>query len=206
MEPVSVVLRCPHCNSNSLVTGGEGERLADAAALACPACGATPRSWIEVKDSAAAEDRIQRSSDAKPDSAVAKPLGHTEEQVLRAVWTKGTATVREVLQDGTIARPYSTVLTTMDRLFQKGHLGRTKDGKAFRYWALYSPDELQRRAVVSAIRKFLRSGHAAENLSNLVELIGEQDMALLDELQALVERKRAEMPPKKGNEPEPGVG
>ena len=127
------------------------------------------------------------------DDALAVPLGPLEQQIHRAVWMRGSATVREVLQDTTIWQTYSTVLTTMDRLFRKGLLGRISEGKAFRYWVRCSPEELQRRTAVSGLRGLLRTHDAALHLSYFVEAVGAEDEKLLDELQALVERQRAEL-------------
>lgn len=124
-------------------------------------------------------------------------LGPLEKQVLQAVWARGTATVREVLEDGNLWQTYPTIMTTMDRLFKKGLLDRSPDGRAFRYSARYSPVELERAAVVNNMRQLLRSEFASLHLSYLVEAVGEQDGRLLDELQALVERHRADL--KKGD-------
>jgi predicted transcriptional regulator len=132
--------------------------------------------------------------------ALATPLGPLEQQIHRAVWMRGTATVREVLQDRSIWQTYNTVLTTMDRLFRKGLLGRLNEGKAFRYWVRCSPEEIQRRTAVSGLRELLRTERATLHLSYFVEAVGEQDEKLLDELQALVERHRAELLLKKGEE------
>jgi len=133
------------------------------------------------------------------EDALAAPLGPLEQHIHRAVWTRGTATVREVLQDGSIWQRYSTVLTTMDRLYRKGLLSRISEGKAYRYWVRCSPEELQRRTAVSGLRQLLRTEHAALHLSYFVEAVGAQDEKLLDELQALVERQRAELQLKKGD-------
>jgi predicted transcriptional regulator len=121
------------------------------------------------------------------------PLGPLEQQIHHAVWMRGTATVREILQDSSIWQTYSTVLTTMDRLFRKGLLGRTPHGKAFRYWVQCSPEELQRRNAVSGLRRLLRTEDAALHLSYFVEAVGAEDEKLLDALQAMVERQRAEL-------------
>ena len=123
----------------------------------------------------------------------AATLGPLEQQLHRPVWMRGTATVREVLQDSSIWQTYSTVLTTMDRLFRKGLLNRTPEGKAFRYWVRCSPEELQRRSAISGLRQLLRTEDAALHLSYFVEAVGAEDEKLLDELQALVERQRAEL-------------
>ncbi|MFZ3265879.1 MAG: hypothetical protein WA172_17870, partial [Terriglobales bacterium] len=62
----------------------------------------------------------------------------------------------------------------------------------------YSPEELQRLAAVRGIRHLMKSEHASLHLSYFVEAVGAQDEKLLDELQALVERQRAELQLKKG--------
>ena len=133
------------------------------------------------------------------ESSLGAQLGPLERQIYRAVWERRTATVREVLQDGTIWQTYSTIMTTMDRLFRKGLLGRVLVGKAFRYWARCSPEDFDREMTVGGLRQLLRSEHASLHLSYFVEAVGEQDEKLLDELQALVERQRAELLLKRGD-------
>ena len=125
-------------------------------------------------------------------------LGPLERQIHHAVWMRGTATVREVLEDGTIWQTYTTIMTTMDRLFRKGVLVRVQEGKAFRYSARYSPEELERLAAMNGIRRLLGSEHASLHLSYFVEAVSAQDEKLLEELQILVERQRAELQLKKG--------
>jgi len=131
------------------------------------------------------------------ENADAARLGPLERQIHYAVWTRGPATVREVLQDGKIWQTYSTIMTTMDRLFRKGLLDRVLEGKAFRYAARCSPEELERVIAMKGIRQLLGSENASLHLSYFVEAVG-QDEHLLDELQALVERQRAELQLKKG--------
>ncbi len=132
------------------------------------------------------------------ENTLAAPLGPLEQQVHHAVWSRGSATVREVIQDRTIWQRYSTILTTMERLFRKGLLTRIQEGKAFRYSARYSPEELERLAAVKGIRHLMKSEHASLHLSYFVEAVGAHDEKLLDELQSLVERQRSELRLKKG--------
>lgn len=121
-------------------------------------------------------------------------LGPLERQLLQALWARGNATVRELVDDGKITQAYTTVMTTLDRLYKKQVLDRVAEGRAFRYTPRQSPDELQRVAAVEGIRQLLGSGDSSSlPLSYLVEAVGEHDAELLDELQALVERKRREL-------------
>src|ERR1700722_12401003 len=132
------------------------------------------------------------------ETTLSAQLGPLERKVLQAVWSRGTATVREVREDGTIWQTYPTIMTTMDRLFKKGLLLRVPDGRAFRYSAQYTPQELERAAAVNGIRQLLGSEDASLHLSYLVEAVSTQDGKLLDELQSLVERQRAQL--KKGEQ------
>ncbi len=141
-------------------------------------------------------DRLHSPSDTTP----ATRLGPLERQIHHAVWARGTATVREVLEDGTIWQTYNTIMTTMDRLFRKGLLGRVLEGKAFRYSAQYSPEEIERVAAMRGIQQLLGSEYTSLHLSYFVEAVSAQDEKLLEELRSLVERQRAELQLKKGGQ------
>jgi predicted transcriptional regulator len=122
------------------------------------------------------------------------PLGPLEQQLLQALWARGTATVRELLEDQKVTQAYTTVMTTLDRLYKKRLLERVAEGRAFRYSPRQSADELRRVAVVEGIRQLLGSSEASSlPLSYLVEALSTHDAQLLDELQVLVERKRREL-------------
>ena len=63
-------------------------------------------------------------------------LGELENEVMTRLWQwNRPVTVREVLEDLLQERElaYTTVMTVMDKLFQKGWLRREQDGRAFRY-------------------------------------------------------------------------
>jgi predicted transcriptional regulator len=121
-------------------------------------------------------------------------LGPFEQQLLQALWSHRSATVRELLADGKIDRAYTTVMTTVDRLYKKGLLNRVEEGRAFRYTPRHTPEELQRVTALESIRQLLGSGDAsALPLSYLVEALSTHDAQLLDDLQLLVERKRRDL-------------
>ncbi|HWZ83647.1 MAG TPA: BlaI/MecI/CopY family transcriptional regulator [Terriglobales bacterium] len=128
-------------------------------------------------------------------SAISNPqLGPLERQLLEALWVRGSGTVRELLDDEKVTQAYTTVMTTLDRLYKKKLLDRVSEGRAFRYSPRQSADELRRVAAVEGIRQLLGSGETGSlPLSYLVEALTEHDEQLLDELQLLVERKRREL-------------
>lgn len=74
-------------------------------------------------------------------------LGDAELQVLRALWDGGPATVREVLNhlhDRGRRVAYTTVLTFLTRLEQKGFVRSDKSGQAYVYRAAISRNQVTR--------------------------------------------------------------
>jgi predicted transcriptional regulator len=121
-------------------------------------------------------------------------LGPFEQQLMQELWSHGSATVRELVADGKIRQAYTTVMTTLDRLYKKGLLDRIAENRAFRYTPRHTQQEMQRVAALDSIRQLLGSGDASSlPLSYLVDAVSTHDAQLLDELQRLVERKRREL-------------
>jgi predicted transcriptional regulator len=121
-------------------------------------------------------------------------LGPLEQELLSALWMRGSATVREMIDAGGIKLAYTTVMTTLDRLYKKQLLNRSAEGRAFRYSPRYTQEELEKAAVGEAVRQLLGSGEAAAlPLSYLVEAVSEHDAGLLDDLQRLLDEKRREL-------------
>ena len=86
--------------------------------------------------------RRQRESD----DPIARYLGELQAEVMGIFWRRDTATVREALDDLTAPRrkklAYTTVLTIVTRLWQRGLLEREPEGRGFRYRAARTRDEL----------------------------------------------------------------
>jgi predicted transcriptional regulator len=122
-----------------------------------------------------------------------------ERRILEEVWSHESLTVRELVAEGRIQLAYTTVMTTLDRLFKKGLLDRTEEGRAFRYSAHCAPAEVPRLVAISGMRRWIEStGSSALPLSYFVEAIGAHDARLLDELRVLVEQKRLELRDREG--------
>jgi predicted transcriptional regulator len=121
-------------------------------------------------------------------------LGPLEAKVLEWLWSHDSAvTVRRVL----VAFPdlaYTTLMTTLDRLYRKGVLRRRRRGRAFAYEPRCSRDELLGELASGHIADLLAaSGASTAILSTLVHAVGSRDAALLDELEALVQAERTRL-------------
>src|SRR6202451_1771223 len=132
-------------------------------------------------------------------------LGPLEQRMLDGLWAKGSATVRELVEGGCQDLAYTTVMTTLDRLFKKGLLTRLEEGRAFRYAPRFSRQEMHREVAGQAFRQLLDASPASSlPLSFLVEILGERDAQLLDDLRKLVERKRRELSHRETGQQESG--
>ncbi len=123
--------------------------------------------------------------------ASSSQLGPLEQRLLEDLWKRGTATVRELIAGPCSDLAYTTVMTTLDRLFKKKLLSREAEGRAFRYAPRFTREELHREVAGEAFRQLLDASPASSlPLSYLVEIVTERDEQLLDDLRQLVEAKR----------------
>jgi predicted transcriptional regulator len=126
-----------------------------------------------------------------PREVAASGLGDLERQVMDTVWTLGEVSVRAVQQTIATGVAYTTLMTTLDRLYKKGLLSRRKSGRAFLYAAAVAREDLVRRVAVDVLDGLLQHRERAlPLLSSLVETVTERDALLLDELERLVRQKR----------------
>jgi predicted transcriptional regulator len=122
-------------------------------------------------------------------------FGSLERRVMDIVWDRGESSVRDVHAALGDSLAYTTVMTTLDRLFRKSVLGRRKLGRAFLYAAAAPREELERSALAELVRGLVALGPLASQpvLSSLVEALGNRDRLLLDELEQIVREKRREL-------------
>ena len=122
-------------------------------------------------------------------------LGPLEVEVMEAVWTFGTSNVRDVTKRMQRELAYTTVMTTLDRLYKKGLLEREMTDRAFVYSAKVSRQDWDRQRAGEMMVGFLTGPAESRHmlLSYLVDAVGTHDAMLLDELERKVQRKREEL-------------
>jgi predicted transcriptional regulator len=110
----------------------------------------------------------------------ARGFGELEAVIMDRIWNRGatTTTVREIFDELAAEREiaYTTVMSTMDNLHNKGWLAREKDGKAYRYWPTLTREEHSARLM----REALDAGGSPELvLNHFVEQIDAEESARL---------------------------
>jgi len=122
-------------------------------------------------------------------------LGPLEKAVMDILWERGDSSVHQVC--GEIDRPlaYTTVMTTLDRLYKKGLLSRRKIDRAFLYAPQISRNTWEREVAAHLIQSYIQRPEPAGELliSCLVEAVGQHDQGLLDELEKKIRLKREEL-------------
>lgn len=101
-------------------------------------------------------------------------VGPLEAACMRALWRRAPATVAEVLERvNTRHEPplaYTTVMTVLSRLYEKGHVTRERRGRGYAYTPAFSEDELvdalSRRDVDQLVDRYgdVALAHFAETL------------------------------------------
>ena len=124
-----------------------------------------------------------------------QPLGPLEVTVLEILWTLREGNVRDVVDRLDRPLAYTTVMTTLDRLFKKGLLSRRKFDRAFIYAPALSREQWEHKRAGDFVAGFLSVAEPSPDLliSCLVEAVGRHDEALLDELEKKIQRRRKEL-------------
>lgn len=121
-------------------------------------------------------------------------LHELEATIMNVIWTKGFSTfpVSEVLavleKQRSIA--YTTVMTTVTRLYDKGLLRRERDGRRY----LYSPKLTREQFLESTAREVLEGAVGGPRaMAMLAEKVSEASARELDKLEALIRQRREEL-------------
>ena len=117
-------------------------------------------------------------------------LGPLETQLLELLWEQQRPATVSQIRRALPGLAYTTIMTTLDRLYRKKLLLRDKDGRAFAYAPRYTRAELVGELISAHVADLLGAEESAVLLSTLVRTVGRTDVALLDELEALVQAER----------------
>ena len=113
-----------------------------------------------------------------------------ELDIMTVLWERGPSTVAEVQQALPAELAYTTVLTLLKVLEDKGHVSHTEEGKAHRFRPLVRREEASTSAI-ERVKNRLFSGSAELLLTHLVE--GDQlSVEELERLRDLLDRRLAE--------------
>ena len=118
-----------------------------------------------------------------------RKLGELELRILNILWQRGPSTVREVLEEVPAEpRPaYTTVLTMMRLMHEKGYLDRREQGRAHIYQARLR----ERRVKRSLLRDLIDGAFRGSAEALVVRLLEDEDLSReeLRRVRRLIEEK-----------------
>jgi predicted transcriptional regulator len=131
----------------------------------------------------------------RPRDVASQALGKLEREVLNEIWMREEVSVRDVYLAFGERVAYTTLMTTLDRLFKKKLLTRRKHGRAFVYLPAVTREELDRGIREDVVEGLLGQGTDTVQpvLACIVDTVSERDRGLLDELDRLIKEKRREL-------------
>ena len=123
-----------------------------------------------------------------------KLLGELELAIMRVAWGRESVTVREVLTVLNKKRSlaYTTVMTVMGRLTEKGLLTAEKRGKAHVYRAALTREAFEAQSAGQVVQSLLDDFGGEIALSQFVKQLSETDPAQLARLAELARQAQKE--------------
>lgn len=117
-------------------------------------------------------------------------LGDLEHAIMDVVWSRSELSVREVLEALRLDRrpAYTTVMTVMNRLVQKGMLKRKSDGQSFHYSPATTKAAYLERTSRQVVSRFIKAfGDVA--IAQFIDVLDDVDPKKLAALRRQLRRE-----------------
>lgn len=118
-------------------------------------------------------------------------FGELELSILKIVRECKRVTVREVYEKLGSEGSYTTIMTVMSRMADKGELMREKDGKHYLYWVV-SQNEKSSKNILKRIQDKIFGGKPTAMVSYLLDVENDISDKDLEEIEKLIQKRRTE--------------
>jgi predicted transcriptional regulator len=128
---------------------------------------------------------------ARRKHSLSEVLGPLEAEIMDVVWDENDVTVRDVHRKISKKRQiaYTTVMTTLGRLTDKGLLRRVEDQPAHRFSPLVTREQYARSTVKSVV-DWLVSHFPDPAVSYFVDRVEEEDERVIERLREAIEQRK----------------
>ena len=118
-------------------------------------------------------------------------FGELELLILNIIRGLGRATVRDVYESLGSEGGYTTIMTVMSRMADKGELMREKEGKQYVYWIVLQ-NESSSKNILKRIQDKIFGGKPTAMVSYLLDAENEISDKDLEEIEKLIQKRRSE--------------
>jgi predicted transcriptional regulator len=121
-----------------------------------------------------------------------RTLGQREREIMAILCGQGSGSVQQVSERLSSELAYTTVMTTLDRLFKKGFLRRRKQDRAYIYSPTLTAREIEGHRATGLVRRFFSDSEEQPEIlvSCLVDAVHRYDTRLLDQLESKIRAAR----------------
>lgn len=128
----------------------------------------------------------------RPGKGAEKLLGELELAIMRIAWGRKSVTVRDVVAVLNKKRPlaYTTVMTVMGRLAEKGLLVAEKSGKTYLYRAAHTREQFEAQAAGRVVQSLITDFGGEVALNQFVKELAATNPGQLARLAELAQQAR----------------
>lgn len=101
------------------------------------------------------------------------PFTDRELDLMAVLWERGSGTVSEVLESLSDELAYTTVLTTLRNMEEKGYVRHEEEGRSYRYY----PEIPREEAGRSALRRVVNTIFGGSRERLLTQLVSDHDLS-----------------------------
>ncbi len=110
-------------------------------------------------------------------------LTNKEEELMKVLWNKGKAFVKEIVAEMPDPKPhYNTLSTVIRKLEDKGFVGHQSFGNTYRYFPIIEKSDYRKKYMSSAIENYFENSY-----KNVVSFFANNDKISVDELKEIIE-------------------
>jgi predicted transcriptional regulator len=130
-------------------------------------------------------------SAARRKHSLSEVLGPLEAEIMEVVWDQGEVTVRDVHRTLNQKREvaYTTIMTTLGRLADKGLLRRVEAQPAHRFSVIVTREQYARSTVKSVV-DWLVNHFPDPAVSYFLDRVEKEDEEVIDRLRAAIDQRR----------------
>lgn len=129
---------------------------------------------------------------ARRKHSLSEVLGPLEAEIMDVVWDSGEVTVRDVHESLNGVKPiaYTTVMTTLGRLADKGLLKRNEEKAAHRYRPALSREQYARSTVKSVV-DWLVNHFPDPAVAYFIDRVEKEDEEMIQRLREAIDQRRS---------------
>jgi len=121
-----------------------------------------------------------------------RAFGELELAIMNVIWDKKEVTVLDVQNSLGKDNAYTTIMTVLSRMFNKGMVERIKNGRNYIY-TITKEKPLEITNILDKIKKSIFDGNAFQMVNYLIDNSNDINKEELESIEALIDKRKKEL-------------